>query len=94
MLYRPFQSDKDWESPFARKSVHDLEKYFTIERGFCWSRLSMPLSFTHMISGIGSIMRPLYKWLLQKELKSKLSPDIWLNSKVVLCCSSKKSSNG
>jgi SAM-dependent methyltransferase len=94
MLYRPFQSDKDWEWPFARKSVRDLEKYFTIERGFGWDRFSMPLSLTHMIPGIGSIMRPLYKWLLRKELGSKLSSDILLNSTVVLCCSSKKSSNG
>ena len=94
MLYRPFQSDKDWEWPFARKSVRDLEKYFTIESGFGWGRFSMPLSLTHSIPGIGSIMKPLYKWLLRKELGSKLSPEIWLNSTVVLCCSSKKSSNG
>jgi len=93
MLYRPFQSDKDWEWPFTRKSVRDLEKYFTIESGFGWGRFSMPLSLTHSIPGIGSIMRPLYKRLLKRELASKLSPDIWLNSTVVLCCSSNKTSN-
>ena len=93
MLYRPFQSDKDWEWPFNRKSVRDLEKYFTIESGFGWGRFSMPLSLIHSVPGIGSIMSPLYKRLLKRELSSKLSPDIWLNSTVVLCCFSKKARN-
>ncbi|MAU58547.1 MAG: hypothetical protein CMC33_02670 [Flavobacteriaceae bacterium] len=93
MLYRPFQSDKDWEWPFNRKSVRDLEKYFTIESGFGWGRFSMPLSLIHSVPGIGSIMSPLYKRLLKRELSSKLSPDIWLNSTVVLCCFSNKARN-
>ncbi len=93
MLYRPFQSDKDWEWPFTKKSVRDLEKYFTIESGFGWGKLSMPLSLTHSIPIIGTIMRPLYKRILRNELSSELSPNIWLNSTVVLCCSSKKSIN-
>ncbi len=90
MLYRPFQSDRAWEWPFVKKSVRDLKKYFTIESGFGWGQYSMLLSLTHSIPGIGSIMNPLYKWLLKKELNSKLSPNIWLNSTVVLCCLSKK----
>ena len=67
MLYRPFQSDKEWEWPFNKKSVRDLEKYFTIESGFGWGRFSMPLSLIHSVPGIGSIMSPLYKRLLKKE---------------------------
>jgi hypothetical protein len=31
-LYRPFQSDKDWEWPLTKESFTIIEKYFEIER--------------------------------------------------------------
>lgn len=31
-MYRPFQSDKDWEFPFSRETFDVLQKYFVIER--------------------------------------------------------------
>ncbi|NDJ63357.1 MAG: class I SAM-dependent methyltransferase [Chloroflexi bacterium] len=29
-LYRPFQDDKDWEWPFTRQSIAEIQKYFRI----------------------------------------------------------------
>lgn len=31
ILYRPFQSDRDWEWPFTRTNFRTLKRYFTIE---------------------------------------------------------------
>lgn len=31
MIYRPFQSDKDWEWPFSRKTYYKFEKAFEIQ---------------------------------------------------------------
>ena len=89
-LYRPFQSDKDWEWPFTKKTVNIMEKYFSIESGFGWGKNSMPLSLVHAVPFLGSIFRPLYMRLLKGELDQKLSSKVWLNSTVVLCSRSKK----
>jgi SAM-dependent methyltransferase len=32
MIYRPFQSDKDWEWPFKRSNYQTIQRYFNIER--------------------------------------------------------------
>ena len=89
-LYRPFQSDKEWEWPFTKETVNCMEKYFLIESGFGWGKYSMPLSLTHAVPFLGNIMRPLYAKLLKAELDEKLSSKVWLNSTVVLCSRSKK----
>lgn len=90
-LYRPFQSDKDWEWPFTKETINHMEKFFFIESGFGWGRYSMPLSLFHAVPFLGNIFRPLYKKLLKIELNKQLSNKVWLNSTVVLCCKSKKS---
>lgn len=89
-LYRPFQSDKEWEWPFNKKTIDSLEEYFSIESGFGWGRYSMPLSLAHSVPLLGRVLRPLYIKLLQRELDAGLSKKIWLNSTVVLCCRAKK----
>ena len=89
-LYRPFQSDKDWEWPFTEETINHMEKYFSIESGFGWGRYSMPLSLAHAIPFLGGILEPLYKRILKGELDTKLSSKVWLNSTVVLCSRSKK----
>lgn len=90
VLYRPFQSDKDWEWPFTKQTVSNMEKYFCIESGFGWGKHSMPLSLMHAVPFLGELFRPLYVRLLKRELDQKYSPAVWLNSTVVLCCRSKK----
>ena len=89
-LYRPFQSDKDWEWPFTEETINHMEKYFSIESGFGWGKYSLPLSLAHAVPFLGSIFRPLYVRLLKAELDEKLSSKVWLNSTVVLCSRSKK----
>lgn len=89
-LYRPFQSDKDWEWPFTDETIKQMEEYFLIEAGFGWGRFSLPLSLAHAIPFVGGILRPLYIRLLQVELDKELSSRVWLNSTVVLCCRSKR----
>lgn len=32
MIYRPFQSDKDWEWPFKRSNYRTIQKYFQIDQ--------------------------------------------------------------
>lgn len=90
ILYRPFQSDKDWEWPFTEKTIEQMEKYFSIESGFGWGKYSMPLSLLHAVPIIGNIFRPLYVSLLKSEINKKLSTNVWRNSTVVLCSRSKK----
>jgi len=89
-LYRPFQSDKEWEWPFTKETINYMEKYFSIDSGFGWGKYSMPLSLAHAIPFLGSILRPLYVKLLKTELDTKLSSKVWLNSTVVLCSRAKK----
>lgn len=89
-LYRPFQSDKEWEWPFTKETINYMEKYFSIDSGFGWGKYSMPLSLAHAVPFLGSILRPLYVKLLKTELDTKLSSKVWLNSTVVLCSSAKK----
>lgn len=89
-LYRPFQSDKEWEWPFTEKTVANMEKYFSVESGFGWGKYSMPLSLLHAVPLVGKMFRPLYVKLLRSELNMEFSNKVWLNSTVVLCCKSKK----
>lgn len=56
MVYRPYQSDRDWEWPFTRKTLSTLDKYFELEdmqgfRGF--TRLALPFLIVPFLEKIG-----------------------------------------
>lgn len=85
-VYRPFQSDKEWEWPFTEQTVEYLNDYFVVEKGFGWGRHSMPLSLAHAVPLLGSLLKPLYHRVLQIELSTPLSAGVWKNSTVVLSC--------
>ncbi|WP_242926522.1 class I SAM-dependent methyltransferase [Pontibacter vulgaris] len=54
-LYRPFQSDKDWEYPFKKESLAQIKKYFKIEnvQGMMGkTKLAIPLFFINKKLGL------------------------------------------
>lgn len=62
MLYRPFQTDRDWEWPFGFKNFRTIRKYFAVEeiqgyRGL--SRLAIPLA---AIPILGKLAIPLARF--------------------------------
>jgi SAM-dependent methyltransferase len=59
ILYRPFQSDKDWEWPFSRKSFRILQRYFTIDA----------IQGDRGLSKIGFFFPPLSEWGMRMDQK-------------------------
>ena len=82
MIYRQFQSDSDWEWPFTRLTVINMEKHLEPIDGFGWGRHSMPLSLIIGLPLIGIIIKRLYYYILSNELAKGWSSDVWLNSTV------------
>ena len=76
-VYRPFQSDKDWEFPFTRDTFEIIQKYFIIEevQGILgrskWAFLMIPL-------GTDRAARLARRWH-ERDLKyaNKLGRDLW-----------------
>lgn len=76
-LYRPLQSDKDWEFPFTRETFSVIQKHFVVERAqgilgrSKWAFLAMPL-------GIDRAARLARRWHAQ-DLKRATKPgsDLW-----------------
>jgi SAM-dependent methyltransferase len=86
-LYRPFQSDADWEWPFQKHTVSELLKRFVIADGFGWGRFSAPMSLLCGVPVIGHLALPAYQWIARKEIATASQPGYWLSSMVVAKCS-------
>ena len=76
-LYRPFQSDKDWEFPFTKKSVKDIQKYFKIcevQGVLGKAKWSLPLM---ILPGAGP--KRIAKKLLNKDLNhaNDINSSLW-----------------
>ena len=68
-LYRPFQSDANWEWPFSKKSFQMIEKYFHIEaiQGVMgYSKFAVPIA---LVPGATEIAKRLGKHWHQKDLE-------------------------
>lgn len=82
LLYRPFQSDADWEWPFTKNTVSTMEKYLNPFDGFGWGRRSLFASVFTSMPLIDKIAKPIYKYLLKKEINSGWNRNVWLNSTI------------
>lgn len=82
-LYRPFQSDNEWEWPFTRKTVDNLEKNLEPIEGFGWGRKSLFLSIFVSLPIVGRIFMAPYLKNIKTEMSLPWSGDVWLNSTVV-----------
>ena len=78
-LYRPFQSDKDWEWPFSKSTLQKIESAFEIneKRGILGSsKYGIPLNFI-----------PIKRALIQKKINQMIELDWHANSwKEVYSC--------
>ncbi len=82
-LYRPFQSDNEWEWPFTRKTVDNLERNLKPVEGFGWGRRSLFLSIFISLPVVGKIFMGSYLKNIKSELSSPWSDDVWLNSTII-----------
>ncbi len=77
MLYRPFQSDKDWEWPFSKKTLQKFENNFDIteKRGILGrSKYGVPLS----ILPLGSAFKTkVIQKMIEKDWNSQSWNDIY-----------------
>ena len=81
-LFRPFQSDAQWEWPFTKQTVSVMETYLKPIDGFGWGRRSLWISILTAIPFVEKIANPFYKYLLNKEINEGWNKNIWLNSTV------------
>lgn len=81
-FFRPFQSDAEWEWPFTKKTVLIMESKLKPIDGFGWGRRSLWLSILIGIPLVEKIAIPIYKYLLNKEIKAGYNQNVWLNSTV------------
>lgn len=77
-IYRPFQSDRDWEWPFTRKTLRTFQTYFDFEdmqgvRGF--TRLALPFFLMPYLRNVG-VRIGKWGWMLDKKLAR--SPNLFL----------------
>ena len=86
-LYRPFQSDKDWEFPFNRRTLRTIGDYFNIKQaqgivGF--AKYPMPLM---MVPGLQSLGRRLCMWGHSVDQKRAVRPGFFLHRclQVTMC---------
>ncbi|NJK51641.1 MAG: class I SAM-dependent methyltransferase [Leptolyngbyaceae cyanobacterium SU_3_3] len=82
-LYRPFQSDKDWEWPFTNKTVATMENYLDPLEGFGWGRNTLFLSVLVSLPLLGRLLLPFYLRMVRSEIKSGWHSKVWHNSTVV-----------
>lgn len=81
-LFRPFQSDAEWEWPFTKNTVSIIESKFKAIDGFGWGRRSIYLSILIGIPLIEKIAFPIYLNLLKKEIKAGYNQKVWLNTTI------------
>lgn len=85
-LYRPFQSDREWEWPFNANTVQELERRFVVSDGFGWGRWSLPLSVICAFTPIRRIGLGLYCRVVNSESREHVGRTLWLNSTVTCLC--------
>lgn len=78
VIYRPFQSDRDWEWPFTRKTIKTFQVFFEIRdmqgfRGF--SRLALPFFFLPQLRQVGV---QIGKWGWKLDRKMARSQNLFL----------------
>jgi len=81
-LYRPFQSDADWEWPFNCRTVEALETYFEPVEGYGWGAWSLPLSVLTGLPLIGGLARRFYLDQVRREVEAPWGAGVWNNSYV------------
>lgn len=76
-IYRPFQSDSEWEWPFSVQSFATIQKYFRISEiqgSLGHSKWAVPISIAapRLAARMG-------RWLHQRDLRSanQLGPGLW-----------------
>lgn len=82
-VYRPFQSDAEWEWPFSQNTVKELSERFNLVDGLGWGRFSAPLTLICGIPAIGRLALPMYQWLARRELATTRENAYWMSSMVV-----------
>lgn len=88
-LYRPFQSDKDWEWPFDKKNFDEIQSVFTINniQGIMGrAKWGMFLYFISHKLGI-SVGKKWHRYDI--EYANTISPDLWSCMQVVMCIEKK-----
>jgi SAM-dependent methyltransferase len=84
-LYRPFQTDAEWEFPFDRRSICKIEDYFSIAdlRGFLGAaKWGIPVYLVNKPLG-----KALGKRLaeIDREQSQALGPGLWRCMQVTMC---------
>ncbi len=82
-LYRPFQSDKEWEWPFTKSTVASMENYLEPVEGFGWGCNSLFLSVLASLPILGRFFLPMYQRMVHTEIESGWHHKVWSNSTVV-----------
>lgn len=82
-LYRPFQSDAEWEWPFSKNTVRELSERFELVDGLGWGRYSAPLTLACGIPMVGGLVLPMYQWLARRELATVREHSYWMSSMVL-----------
>ena len=78
MLYRPLQTDRDWEWPFNRATFRTLQQYFELAdiQGYVgMSKLGFPLQ---LVPGLGGLGRAVGRWGTQYDMKHAHRPGMTL----------------
>jgi SAM-dependent methyltransferase len=92
-LYRPFQSDSDWEFPFNSNTIKALNKYLQPLDGFGWGKYSLLLSILTGIPLLNIITKPIYLRVLKSEIKKGWHNSVWWNSTITAVYKSKNNAN-
>jgi len=84
-LYRPFQSDKEWEFPFTKQTFRDIQRYFrivSVQGTLGYSKWALPLAIINT-----SLATSVAKLLHSRDLKyaTALGPGIWRCILVSMC---------
>src|SRR2546426_10997364 len=85
-MYRPFQSDTDWEWPFTENTIHCLYKYFTPIDGFGWGRWSLLLSVLGTLPILRYLIFKLYILLVSREIDQAFNNEVWYNPQLTALC--------
>lgn len=83
--YRPFQSDKDWEFPFSRKTFDEIGEYFTIKdlQGVMGSaKWGVPVYMLN--KNLGERMGRKFQ-AIDEDKASRLGSGLWSCLQVTMC---------
>lgn len=78
-MYRPFQSDSDWEYPFTKKTFQEIQKYFRIEdmQGVMGcAKWAVPIAYIPGAGGLASRMGQKWHDIDLREART-CGPGLW-----------------